>query len=91
MLREAVAATNAANGESTLVFAPETPLFGQGSALDSLGLVIFLVEVEGRLADRFGLERPLSDDRAMSQQRSPFRTIETLAAYILSLGAQSDD
>lgn len=87
VLRAATDAFNAGGGEKQLTFAPETPLFGQGSPLDSLDLVLFLVEVEGLLAERFGLERPLSDDRAMSQQRSPFRTMETLAEYILSLEA----
>lgn len=90
VLREAVAAFNAIHGEKQLTFALETPLFGKGATLDSLDLVTFLVEVEGGLADRFGMEHPLSDDRAMSQQRSPFRTIATLAEYILSLGPVTD-
>ena len=85
VLREAVEAFNTVHGEMRLVFAPETPLFGHGAPLSSLDLVMFLVEVEGRLADRFGLEQSLSDDRAMSQQRSPFRTIDTLADYIMTL------
>ena len=87
VLRDAVDAFNAIHGEKQLPFTPETPLFGGGAPLDSLDLVLFLVEVEARLADRFGLEGTLSDDRAMSQQRSPFRSIETLAEYILSVGA----
>jgi acyl carrier protein len=91
VLREAVAAFNAIHGEKQLTFALETPLFGSAAHLDSLDLVLFLVEVEARLAERFGLERPLSDDRAMSQQRSPFRTIATLADYVLSLGTEAND
>lgn len=90
VLSEAVAAFNEMHGEKRLAFTPETRLFGQGAPLDSLDLVLFLVEVEGLLADRFGLERPLSDDRAMSQQRSPFRTIGTLADYIVSLGTDAN-
>lgn len=89
-LREAVDAFNAIHGEKQLAFAPETLLFGRGGSLDSLDLVMFLVEVEGRLADRFGMDQPLSDDRAMSQHRSPFRTIDSLADYILSLGMQAN-
>ncbi|HYG60308.1 MAG TPA: hypothetical protein VD902_19740 [Symbiobacteriaceae bacterium] len=91
VLREAVEAFNAIHGEKQLVFALETPLFGSGAPLDSLDLVMFLVEVEARLADRFGMEHPLSDDRAMSQQRSPFRTMATLAEYVLSLGAEANE
>jgi acyl carrier protein len=90
LLRESVDAFNAIHGEKQLTFAPETPLFGQGAPLNSLDLVMLLVEIEDRLADRFGLDRPLSDDRAMSQQRSPFRTVGTLADYIVALGTQAD-
>lgn len=90
LLRDAVSAFNDVHGEKQLAFALETPLFGNGAPLDSLDLVMFLVEVEGLLADRYGMERPLSDDRAMSQQRSPFRTIGTLADYIVSLGTDSN-
>lgn len=85
LLREAVEAFNTVHGETQLVFDPETPLFGNGAPLSSLDLVMFLVEVEGRLADQFRLERSLSDDRAMSQQRSPFRSVNTLADYIMTL------
>lgn len=91
LLREAVDAFNAIRGDKALLFAPETPLFGHGSSLDSLDLVTFLVEVEGLLADRFKIEHPLSDDRALSQQRSPFRTLETLTDYILLMGAETHD
>ncbi|HLN60228.1 MAG TPA: hypothetical protein VK464_01660 [Symbiobacteriaceae bacterium] len=89
VLRDAVEAFNTVHGEKLLVFAPETPLFGHGAPLSSLDLVMFLVEVEGRLADQFGLERSLSDDRAMSQQRSPFRTIATLTDYIVTLASEA--
>ena len=90
VLHEAVQAFNAIHGEKQLAFALETPLFGSSATLDSLDLVMFLVEVEGRLADRFGMERPLSNDSAMSQQRSPFRTLATLADYIVSLGIEAN-
>lgn len=89
ILREAVDATNAFHGEQRLVFALETPLFGPGASLDSLDLVSFLIEVETRLAT-FGLDSSLADDRAMSQARSPFRTIGTLAEFILSLGGEAN-
>ena len=63
---------------------PTTKLYGTGGALDSLGLVAVLVELEQRLADEMGTSVPLMDDRAMSQSRSPFRTPDALADYILS-------
>lgn len=91
IVREAVAAFNETRDEAPLACDLDTPLYGASSTLDSLDLVVLLVEVESQLAERFGVEQALSDDRALSQQRSPFRTIGTLVDYILSLGAQGDD
>lgn len=62
---------------------PETRLFGPSGALDSLGLVSVLVEIEQRVADAEGRAVSLMDDRAMSQASSPFRTVATLADYLL--------
>ena len=63
--------------------APETVLFGRGSALDSLGLVNLIVGVEQNLADEFDVEITLADDKAMSQASSPFRSVETLTEYVV--------
>jgi D-alanine--poly(phosphoribitol) ligase subunit 2 len=59
----------------------ETPLFGREGILDSLGLVTLIVAVEQALEDVFGVSVSLADDKAMSQQHSPYRTIGTLAGY----------
>lgn len=60
---------------------PDTPLFGAGGALDSIGLVSVIVEVEQKLSDIEGREISLMTDRALSQTRSPFRTVRSLADY----------
>lgn len=60
---------------------PETVLFGEGG-LDSLGLVRFIVLVEERLQDVAHRSLTLASEKAMSQKRSPFRTLGTLAEYI---------
>ncbi len=62
----------------------DAAIFGDGSPLDSLGLVSLLIEIEDQLAVR-GLPLSLSDERAMSQKRSPFRDVPSLVAYIQSL------
>ncbi len=56
-------------------------IFGEGSPLDSLGLVALLIDVEDALSEH-GVELNLSDAHAMSLTRSPFRSVGTLAAYI---------
>jgi hypothetical protein len=59
------------------------PLFGAGSILDSLGLVALLFDIEDGLRD-LGWDGSLSDERAMSMERSPFRTVSSLVDYILT-------
>jgi acyl carrier protein len=60
---------------------PGATLFGAGSPLDSLGLVALLIDIEEAFQDR-GCPITLSDARAMSLTRSPFRSVATLVAYI---------
>jgi len=67
--------------EAQLEVAPTALLFGPGSALDSLGLVSLLIDIEEALSDH-GHAITLSDARAMSQTRSPFRSVPALVAYI---------
>jgi acyl carrier protein len=64
-----------------------TPLFGAGGVLDSLGLVSFITAIEQALDERLGAIAVLADERAFSQSRSPFMTVATLADYILSVAA----
>ena len=63
----------------------DTPLFGNKSNLDSLGLVTLIVEIEQRLAEELSVELSLTDEKAMSQKRSPFRDVRSLVDYICGL------
>lgn len=67
--------------ELQLETSPEAPLFGAPSPLDSLGLVALLIDIEEALASA-GYSIVLSDERALSQSRSPFRNISSLVDYI---------
>ena len=60
----------------------DTKLFGRGSKLDSLGLVNLIVAVEQNIEDEFDVIITLADERAMSQEHSPFRTVGSLVDYI---------
>jgi hypothetical protein len=62
-----------------------TPLLGEGSALDSLALVAFLLSVEERCESKTDHAIKLMDDRAMSRRVSPFRTFGTLADHICNM------
>jgi hypothetical protein len=60
-------------------------IFGPGAAMDSLGLVNFLADLEFRLGEEFGREIVLASEQAMSRSRSPFRDVDALTEYILEL------
>ncbi len=62
-----------------------TRLIGRGAAIDSIGLVTLLVDLEQTLEDEWEVSITVADERAMSQRHSPFRTVETLAAYAWGL------
>jgi acyl carrier protein len=68
--------------ETPLKKSTETALYGSASALDSLGLVNFLVAAEQEVEKEFGHAIVLADDRALSQDPSPFRSVGALADYI---------
>ena len=59
-----------------------TRLFGADAVLDSLSLVSVIVDVESAVSEQAGHEISLTDDRAMSQEISPFSDVNSLAAYI---------
>jgi acyl carrier protein len=80
-LRNANLARDAA---AQLPVSPDAPIFGPGSPLDSLGLVALLFDVEEGLA-ALGCAVLLSDERAMSQKRSPFRSVPALVDYVGSV------
>lgn len=65
-----------------------TELYGANGHLDSMGLVAFLIDIEESLLDE-DLQITLSDERAMSQSKSPFRTVDTLVYYIEMLISES--
>jgi hypothetical protein len=68
---------------------PSTRLFGEQGMLDSLGLVNFLLALEGRIADTFGQPVTLVSERALSQRSSPFATVTSLAEYAATIVEES--
>ena len=62
--------------------APDAALLGEASTLDSMGLVNLIVLVEEKVQDHQGLAVSLVDERAMSREKSPFRTVGSLAGYV---------
>jgi len=75
-----------------LIKAPETRLLGSQSVLDSMHLVSLIVTIEREVEDAFGVALTLADERALSMNASPFRSIQSLADYIgiLIIDARND-
>jgi len=69
----------------------ETILLGKNGNLDSLGLVNLIVAVEERVEDELGTTITLADEKAMSQDVSPFKSLDTLINYITKLLQESSD
>lgn len=65
----------------------DAPVYGREGALDSLSLVSLILLIEEKAEDEFGKTIAITDDRAMSQFRSPFRTIGAIADYVTALAA----
>ena len=63
----------------------ETVLFGSSDGLDSLDLVNLIIAVEEEIGDEFDTEITLADESAMSEENSPYRTVQTLTDYIITL------
>lgn len=62
-----------------------TPLYGSSGVLDSLALVNLIVSVEEGIEDEFGVGIILANEKAISQRKSPFSTVFSLAEYIETL------
>jgi hypothetical protein len=63
----------------------DTCLIGRRAALDSLGLVTLIVDLEQKIEETFDIALTLANERAMSQKHSPFLTVGSLATYICTL------
>lgn len=71
--------------DTHLVKDVNTKLFGRESELDSLGIVNLIVSVEENINNEYNVSISIADEKAMSQKHSPFRSVDTLADYILKL------
>lgn len=74
------------SAEEQLEVTRNAALYGDGSPLDSLGLVTLIFDIEEALAER-GIDIHLSDAKAMSQSRSPYRSVLSMTDLILELCA----
>ena len=60
-------------------------LVGSEAVLSSMSLVSFIMDIEGELEEEYEVQVLLVNESALSRKQSPFRTVETLADYVLEL------
>jgi acyl carrier protein len=73
-------------GKPTLEKADEqTRLFGEAAALDSIGLVTLIADLEEDIRVATGKTVTLADEKAMSRLTSPFRRVDLLAEYVAEI------
>tara|TARA_B100001989_G_C24341077_1_gene365049 strand:+ start:127 stop:414 length:288 start_codon:yes stop_codon:yes gene_type:complete len=60
----------------------DTPIFGSKGVFDSLGLVTLLINIEQKIESKFNTTITIADEKAMSQSKSPFRSIDSLVQYL---------
>ncbi len=63
----------------------DTALFGDGGNLDSLALANFIIITEQKFEERFGFKVDLTQDDPFSPATGHFKTVGSLARYILAL------
>ena len=63
----------------------DTPLFGTGGSLDSLGLVSLVTTVEQIIEEKFGAATTLLENIDAIENDNPFETVKTLADYVASI------
>lgn len=85
IIYEAIDVSNHAREDTAQIPKEETtPLYGTDGLLDSMALVSLLIDIEDACMER-NIDLSLSDERAMSQKNSPFRSVRSLAGYIEGL------
>lgn len=63
-------------------------LYGEGGPLDSMALVNLVADIEDALSEEYSVSVSLTDEKALSAKRSPFRSVGNLRDAIAERLAQ---
>ena len=79
---QALELSNQSRSDDTQIPLSDTSiLFGLNGHLDSMALVAMLMDIEDAFQEQ-GIDISLSDEKAMSLSRSPFKDIPSMTQYI---------
>lgn len=62
--------------------AVDAPLYGKTGKLESLDFVTFIMEVETKVQNEFGVDFMLTDENLLSKEESPFLTVGSLIEHL---------
>lgn len=71
--------------DKKVVFGEDTKFIGSNACIDSMGFVTLLSIIEELVEENLGKSIQLVNEKAFSQQHSPFYSIATLTEYIEKL------
>ena len=77
--------------DQALEKSPDTVLLGESGKLESIDLVNILVATEENIEETFDTPISITDERAVSEKNSPFKTIDTLCDFISNLLKENSD
>ena len=79
------AALDAQGQEHQMQADGRSPLVGGEAVVSSLALVTYILDVETFVDEEYDLQITLVNEQALSRRNSPFRSVESLADYVLEL------
>ena len=77
--------------ESDCEATPKSQIYGGDSPLDSSAVVSMIVDLESRLKEDFDFQVSITDERAMSQKKSPFGDVPSMVDYLNILYQESQN
>ncbi|MBT4792934.1 MAG: hypothetical protein HON90_15265 [Halobacteriovoraceae bacterium] len=75
--------------DEKIIIGENTVLFGLEAEIDSLSLVSLVVDIETVINCEHDYDIALTDDRAMTRDKSPFDNVNALAEYITELTGEN--
>ncbi|MHC4400881.1 MAG: acyl carrier protein [Planctomycetota bacterium] len=71
--------------EATLAARRDTPLYGGGGPLDSLGVIDLVMLLERGVAEKLGLTVSLAEHASAPRSDNPLRSVGALVDYLCTL------
>lgn len=86
LIQEAILELNEQLDEDRKIsYSEDLKLIGVNAALESISFVTLIAILEDLISDRLDKNILIVNDRAFSQERSPFRSVGSLSDYVTGL------